>query len=167
MGRGYQGTSAFSVHAAVGAVKGFRALDPDQSLTEDELTVIAAWVVGGAPEGTPQTTASATRHKQSLPAPVLPHATPLQVETSATLPAVTCLVGIQPLSTSHVDSAKITAHLPDGRTEPLLWLMQYDGASQRSFYFHERLLLPAGTVVSSTVPLRFALQTLRVSLPAR
>ena len=34
-----------------GAVKGFRDLAPDGALTEPEIQIVAAWVVGGAPEG--------------------------------------------------------------------------------------------------------------------
>ena len=36
-----------------GAVKGFGDLSPDGSLTQQEIAIIAAWVVGGAPEGDP------------------------------------------------------------------------------------------------------------------
>src|SRR5579875_1224089 len=36
-----------------GAVKGFGDLWPDEALSEEEIQIIAAWVVGGAPEGEP------------------------------------------------------------------------------------------------------------------
>src|SRR5437762_13592207 len=34
-----------------GAVKGFGDLAPDDSLSQEEITIIAAWVVGSAPPG--------------------------------------------------------------------------------------------------------------------
>ncbi|HWD97580.1 MAG TPA: hypothetical protein VG345_01025, partial [Bryobacteraceae bacterium] len=34
-----------------GAVKGFGDLAPDNALSQEEMLMIAAWVVGGAPEG--------------------------------------------------------------------------------------------------------------------
>jgi hypothetical protein len=34
-----------------GAVKGFGHLSPDNSLTQEEIMIIASWVVGGAPKG--------------------------------------------------------------------------------------------------------------------
>src|ERR1700759_4493780 len=36
-----------------GAVKGFGHLAPDNGLTQEEIMVIAGWVVGGAPKGNP------------------------------------------------------------------------------------------------------------------
>src|SRR5882724_2174909 len=36
-----------------GAVKGFGDLSPDDALTQDEMLIIAAWAVGGAPRGSP------------------------------------------------------------------------------------------------------------------
>src|SRR3954466_14729205 len=38
-----------------GAVKGFGNLAPDNGLTEEEVLILAAWVIGGAPEGNPAT----------------------------------------------------------------------------------------------------------------
>ncbi len=36
-----------------GAVKGFGNLSPDNGLSQEEILLIAAWVVGGAPKGNP------------------------------------------------------------------------------------------------------------------
>src|SRR6185437_8349047 len=36
-----------------GAVKGFGNLSPDRGLTQEEIVILAAWVVGGAPQGDP------------------------------------------------------------------------------------------------------------------
>ncbi|HEY7306958.1 MAG TPA: cytochrome c, partial [Bryobacteraceae bacterium] len=36
-----------------GAVKGFGDLEPDHALSQEEIMIIAAWVIGGAPQGDP------------------------------------------------------------------------------------------------------------------
>src|SRR3954449_13223643 len=36
-----------------GAVKGFGDLSPDHGLSQEEIMIIAAWVIGGAPQGNP------------------------------------------------------------------------------------------------------------------
>src|SRR5947209_2354394 len=58
---------------------------------------------------------------------------------------------------------KVTARLPGGEVLPLLWLYQFDGASKRTFTFRSPLDLPVGTVIESSYPLRFVLQTHRES----
>lgn len=147
-----------------GAVKGFRALDPDESLTEDELTIVAAWVVGGTPEG--NSAPSAKPPLVPVPGATTP-VTEIHIDTRRKLDATAQVIGIQPLATGVIGAAKITARLPDGRIEPLLWLAQYDGASKRAFHFREPVLLPIGTVIASTTPLRFALQAVKASPPVR
>jgi len=55
--------------------------------------------------------------------------------------------------------ARIVANLPDGRVEPLLWLYRFDPKWRRTFVFREPLNLPKGTVIASSTPLRFLLET--------
>jgi hypothetical protein len=66
-----------------------------------------------------------------------------------------------------VDNARITARLPDGRIEPLVWLYRFDPKTQITFHFREALALPRGTVVESTSPLRFALEKAAAGPQAR
>jgi len=47
-----------------GAVKGFGNITPDEGLTEEELLIIARWVVGGSPEGNPALLPSPTTSDQ-------------------------------------------------------------------------------------------------------
>ena len=47
-----------------GAVKGFGNITPDEGLTEEELLIIARWVVGGAPEVNPALLPSPTTSDQ-------------------------------------------------------------------------------------------------------
>lgn len=139
-----------------GAIKGFGNLFPDNALTQEEIMIIAAWVVGGAPEGNPahlpKSSLAATR-----PAPIL--ADGLEVQTRAKLAKSIEAGGIRPIEDGIVDSAKITAQLPGGEVVPLLWLYRFDGRSHRSFSFRSAVYLPAGTLVESSSRLRFALQS--------
>jgi len=142
-----------------GAVKGFGDLKPDHALTQEEIIIIAAWVIGGAPKGNPALTPKAT--PKSVAAAANPDVRDLQiVETRTALDNATMLAGLRPLTQS-VDSARITAHLPDGRIQPLVWLYQFNAKSNRVFFFREPLALPKGTTIESSEPLRFALEVAR------
>jgi hypothetical protein len=138
-----------------GAVKGFGNFKPDESLGQEDIMTIAAWVIGGAPKGD-----AALLPKTWTPAAHTPPAghsltgtTRLQLETSVHA------VAIRPAPEQPVQSARIVATLPDGRVEPLLWLYRFDPKWQRTFVFREPLDLPKGTVVESSAPLRFLLET--------
>jgi hypothetical protein len=136
-----------------GAVKGFGNLTPDNALSQEEMLMIAGWVIGGAPEGD---LALAPKTTPEQPAkPPLPERPVVQVDRELRLTRATTIGGLQPLATA--DSAKITATLPDGAVIPLVWLYKYDPASKVAFRFAKPLRLPAGAVVASSCPLRFAL----------
>ena len=63
-----------------------------------------------------------------------------------------------------VGSARITARLPDGRIEPLVWLYRFDPKWNRVFRFREPIQLPSGTIVESSEPLRFYDQTTETAI---
>ncbi len=147
-----------------GAVKGFGDFKPDRGLTQEEVMIVAAWVIGGAPKGDPALLASSVSTAKGIDAE--PHLNALPVVTPAVLRSAVRLVSIKPLETSTIASARITATLPDGHIEPLLWLFNYDGRSHTSFHLRRTMDLPAGTVVQSTATVRLALQTARATAPA-
>ncbi len=141
-----------------GAVKGFGNLAPDGALSQEEIMIIAAWVIGGAPKGDPQLLQTSNN-------------TPLQpkrlfqnsfdgpkVSTRLALNLPMRISGIRPLTEKLVASVKITATFPDGREEPLLWLLEYDPRFAHSFTFREAVALPEHTIIQSSVPLDFMLQ---------
>lgn len=138
-----------------GAVKGFGDLAPDHGLTQEEIMIIAAWVVGGAPEGNPAMLPKIPPNVGAA-GPKLRDAE--FVTDRVTLAQPLRLLGIRPFSTSPVPSARIIARLPGGRTQPLLWLYRYDSRQQRVFAFRTPVLLPAGSVVESDAPLKYALE---------
>jgi len=138
-----------------GAVKGFGDLAPDNALSQEEMLMIAGWVIGGAPEGDPALAPKAVPEQPAKPP--LPQHPVAQVDRELRLTRATAISGLEPLATATVDSAKITATLPDGAVIPLVWLYKYDPASKVAFRFAKPLRLPEGTVVASSCPLRFAL----------
>jgi hypothetical protein len=140
-----------------GAVKGFGDLAPDRGLSQEEMFIIAAWVIGGAPQGDPAlapkpAVAGATVAMSSL------HDA-LTVPTKIKLSRPLDVSAIKPMPTEMVSSARITARLPDGSTQPLLWLYQYNPAWKTAFRFRQPMHLPAGTEVESDTALSFVLES--------
>jgi hypothetical protein len=128
-----------------GAIKGFGDFRNDQALTPEQMELVADWVEGGAPEGEPG----------DLPQPPKPAAAPAPEKTGGALtlsgdtnllrPMV--LAGILPKKVDAKISFQITAELPDGRIEPLLWLQPFKPAYAHTFWFRAPLKLPKGTAI--------------------
>ena len=139
-----------------GAVKGFGDLAPDHGLSQEEIMIIAAWVIGGAPQGNPALLPKqVTSSKGSAAVPLKDG---LVVETRCELREPLQAAGVRPLAEGMVESARIVAKLPDGRIEPLLWLYHFDPKLERAFTFRRSLDLPPKTVIESSAPLRFVLE---------
>ena len=140
-----------------GALKGFRDLEPDDALTEAEIQIISAWVVGGAPRGDvallPEHGPKAPPHRKSE----LHDA--VTVPTRVVLKRSLTVAGIRPQPENLIESTRITAHLPNGRVEPLLWLFRYDPKWNRVFRFRRPLTLPRGTVIEASAPLQYSLES--------
>ncbi|MBV9761692.1 MAG: cytochrome c [Acidobacteriaceae bacterium] len=139
-----------------GAVKGFGNLSPDHALSEEEILMVAAWVVGGAPEGDPKLLPKESEAAAPVASDEKIHQD-LVAESRLRLPAPLSVIGIRPLPVAPVESARVTARLPSGEIVPLVWLYRFDATQIRNFTFRDPLPLPAGTVVESSAPLRFAL----------
>jgi hypothetical protein len=141
-----------------GAVKGFGDFAPDDGMTQEEILLIAAWVVGGAPQGDPRLLPEQTPNPKKPP-----QEKPLgrlDVSTRTRLRKPLYIAGLRPRPEGLVDSTRIVARLPNGRTEPLLWLYRYDPRWQRVFRLRTPLLLPPGTLIEATSQLRYFLETL-------
>ncbi|MFL6466233.1 MAG: c-type cytochrome [Bryobacteraceae bacterium] len=139
-----------------GAVKGFGDLSPDHGLSQEEIMIIAAWVIGGAPQGNP-----ALLPKQaasSKGSAIMPVKDGVVMETRGELKESLQAAGVRPLADQVVESARIVAKLPDGRIEPLVWLYRFDPKLGHTFTFRRSLELPSGTVIESSAPLRFAVE---------
>jgi hypothetical protein len=123
-----------------GAVKGFGDFADDPSLTQSEITSIAEWVEGGAPEGEDIYLGKpvAAPAKSAIP----------KHRRVKVLKAPATLVGIRPLQSAA--ETQVVAHLPDGSTIPLLWLRDYNQAWNRTFVYREPLPLPNGARIETT-----------------
>jgi mono/diheme cytochrome c family protein len=139
-----------------GAVPGFGNLAPDRALSEEDMLIISAWVLGGAPQG------DASLAPETAPAPQPPARDDSEkalvvVNTRLTLTRSMTIHGLRPLPETRVSSAKVVAALPGGRVEALVWLYGYEPAWKTLFRFAKPITLPAGTEVRSSVPLVFEL----------
>jgi hypothetical protein len=148
-----------------GAVKGFGNFSPDHGLTQEEILIIATWVIGGAPEGNPALLPSHASQMSGQRAAGMRDA--LVITTPATLRNAVAVAGIRPLSERPVDSARIVVYLPNGDIQPLIWLYQFDPKWNPSFHFREPVELPAGSRIQSTTPVRVALETDASGMHAR
>ena len=128
-----------------GAVKGFGDFRNDQGLTEEQLELIVDWEEGGAPEGEDKDLPAPPKLKPSaLSAHPLGE---LTVSGDFKLTRPLKLDGLLPKIVPEGESFQITAELPDGSVEPLLWLRNYKQAFAHPFLLRKPLDLPLGTLV--------------------
>ncbi len=145
-----------------GAVKGFGSLTPDYGLSQEDILILAAWVIGGAPEGDPALLPKDLSSKGQMKS--VGHAIPslkdaLTIETRMQLQEPLQVAGIRPIAKEVVSSSRVVARFPDGRIEPMVWLYRFDPEFPRTYTFRKPLNMPRGTIVESSTPLRFALET--------
>jgi hypothetical protein len=133
-----------------GAVKGFGDFRNDQGLTAEQLELIVDWEEGGAPEG---------EDKDLPPPPKLApadamthHAGEIAVSGDQKLAAALKLDGLWPRTVPDGASFQVTAELPDGSVEPLLWLQNYKKTYDHPFLLRRPLALPAGTMIRGVPP---------------
>ena len=131
-----------------GAVKGFSELRGDQSLMQEQLELISAWVEGGAPEGE---RALLPKDTNLNPAPIPEPRTGAEfvVTGTETLPRAMTFAGIKPKSLTEDSSVKVIAQAPDGAVTPLLWIYQFKSKFSRSYFFRQPLTFPPGTKIVS------------------
>lgn len=134
-----------------GAVKGFGHFRNDQSLTQEQIELITKWVDGGIRRGNnprllPKEPDFRTAQQETTTAPVV------TVQGPLTLSRDLVLDGLRPERASAGHSMRITATLPNGSVEPLLWLYGYDGRYPHPFLLRQALRLPAGTVIHGVPP---------------
>lgn len=133
-----------------GAVKGFADYRNDQALTPEQLELITSWADGGVPEG---------EEKDLLPPPAVtdaaaakPPKNGLVVSGELTLKKKLMLDGLWPQTVPAQTSFQITAALPDGSIQPLLWLEDYKLPYGHPFLLRIPLELPPGTIIHGVPP---------------
>ena len=138
-----------------GAVKGFGDFKNDPSLTQEEISLFADWVEGGAPEGEKIYLADA---KTPLRHPDVPAKGRSRIITgSLTLAQPSSIVALEPQQLG--TSAQVIAELPDGSVEPLVWILNPAQAIYREFQFGTAVQLPKGPrIVAPQGSWRFVLR---------
>ncbi len=134
-----------------GGVKGFGDFRNDRGLTGEQLELIVDWEEGGAPEGDPKDLPVAAKPAVALPFAVH-SAKQIVVSGDLKLRKPLKLDGLWPRAVGDGASFKITAELPDGSVEPLLWLHNYKKQYSHAFLLRRPLALPAGTLVRGVPP---------------
>ena len=136
-----------------GAIKGFGEFRNDTALTPEEMERIVSWTDGGVPEGEPK---DMPPPPKSLEPETYRH---LKGELSANgdsaefpLTRALKLDGLWPEKIPEKGSFQITAQLPDGTIQPLLWLQDYKMQLGHPFLFQTPVNLPARTVIRGIPP---------------
>ena len=133
------------------AVKGFGEFKNDPSLSQEEISRIADWVEGGAPEG----------DSQLLPS--IPHLHPRDaaspaklrqkvVSSGTILSSAVSAFSIKPRQISSGASVKVAAQRPDGTVEPLVWILRADSKHRQAYEFLSPVSLPKGTRIVISPP---------------
>lgn len=129
-----------------GAVKGFGHFRNDQSLSQEQIEMVTRWVDAGIRRG--------NNPRMLPPVPTFPVSAPpadvsvtLRVQGAYTLRDRFVLDGLLPERVPPGRVMQVTARLPGGRVEPLVWLHQYEERYAHPFLLRRPLTLPAGTEI--------------------
>jgi len=126
-----------------GAVKGFGDFRNDQALTPEQLELVINWVGGGVPEGEAKDLPPLPKFNQ--PSPEVPPHGSIVVSGEFQLTKDFLLDGIAPKSVPEDAAFQITAEMPDGSIQPLLWFEHYSSKFAHPFLYRNAIELPAGT----------------------
>lgn len=143
-----------------GAVKGFGAFRNDASLSAPEIAVLSSWAEGGAPEGDPIFFEPYHRHEPTAMPDGGGHRR-LRVRGALRLEDALVATGVSPAPGPVGSWLQVTAHLPGGGVEHLLWLRRSGAPAPADYWFLRPIEMPAGTRVvchppTASAELRFA-----------
>jgi mono/diheme cytochrome c family protein len=133
-----------------GAVKGFADFRNDRALTPEQIEVIESWADGGVPEGEPADLPKKLDPTEEWPADH-PHGG-IAAGVDYKLSRGLLLDGLLPTSIPDKATFQVTAELPDGTVEPLVWIEDYKARYAHPFRLRTPLELPAGTVIRGIPP---------------
>ncbi len=126
------------------AVKGFGEFRDDRSLSDVEITWLAEWVEGGAPQGD-EIYLPAVPSFERAGAKRPPRATKVPLTGVTRLPRDVIAVGIEPRA-----AVAATARRPDGTVAPLIWVRERRKHAPGAYYFREPMKLPKGAEIRVT-----------------
>jgi hypothetical protein len=127
-----------------GAVKGFGDFRNDKALTPEQLELIVSWVGGGVPEGEAKDLAPDPKFE---PQPDVSTHGSIAVSGEFQLRKNFLLDGILPKTVPDDAAFQITAEMPDGSIEPLLWFEHYSAKFAHPFLYRNPIELPPGTKI--------------------
>ncbi|MEO8027336.1 MAG: cytochrome c [Bryobacteraceae bacterium] len=135
-----------------GAMKGFGKFQHDNALTQEEITIIAAWVEGGAPEGDvnllPANKPVFTKSDPVRP----PGGSEILISKSSKLAAPAKVLAVRPNGLKDGASFQVIAERPDGSIEPIIWIFKYKKEHARTYFYEAPVSLPAGTKFEMSPP---------------
>jgi mono/diheme cytochrome c family protein len=134
-----------------GAIKGFGEFRNDQALTQEQIELLVDWIQNDAPRGNNRR-ALPEEPKFTVPPPYQLPARVTPISGTATLTQPLVLDGLMPDKVPPRQSIRVTASLPNGSVEPLVWLHEYDDRYRHPFLLRKALRLPAGTVIHGVPP---------------
>ncbi len=141
-----------------GAVEGVGAFRDDPSLTSLEIEMIVSWAEGGAPEGDPVYLPPRPNfeslHKPPQASMDSARSVSIRKAVPLTLAQNESAAAVRPHDLRDGASMDITAFLPDGTVEHLIWLRDYRQRWTRTYRFRDPVYLPKGTrvVIDSMAP---------------
>jgi hypothetical protein len=127
-----------------GAVKGFGEFRDDRGLTQEQVGLIADWVEGGAPEGDPKLRPSPPEFHGGTRTRA---AKAFAVSEGYTLRSAMTVIGIRPGKLAEGATLTAVAERPDGSTEPLIWVYQFNPKFAHDYLYAAPLEFPAGTKI--------------------
>jgi hypothetical protein len=134
-----------------GAVKGFGDFRDDQSLSQEEVGLIADWVEGGIQRGNNASLLPKEPKIEKIPSFKMPK-DGVTISGETTLHRALTIDGLIPERTPRGVPMQIVAVRPDGGVEPLVWLYEYRDDYRHPFLFRKSIELPAGTVIRGVTP---------------
>ena len=135
-----------------GAVKGFGTFRNDTSLSQEQIELVSDWVQEDTPRGNNPRSLPKVPTFADLPPEGKVPAGAMAVSGTTTLDRAFVLDGVLPDQIADNESMQVTAVLPGGRVEPIVWLYQYTNAYRHPYLFRRPLRLPAGTIIRGLPP---------------
>lgn len=130
------------------AARGYGDFANDPSLSPFEISLVAAWADGGAPEISERDKAQGAREKASYPAAPAFSPTPKNTRVRSLAcgdqPLTGRLLAVQP-QLERGSSAGIAAVLPGDRREIVAWIRDFDPKLPTTYWLRKPLDLPPGT----------------------
>jgi hypothetical protein len=131
------------------AVKGFGEFKDDHGLAQEDIELIAAWVVGGAPEGDPVYLPPAPNFS-ALAEGEQTGGRSIAVAGSIEMGHAEEVIGIEPTKVPDGGVLQAIAVRPDGSIEPLIWIQKFNPSYNGIYYFADTLRFPAHTRIEIT-----------------